>query len=109
MVWPDNSKYTGDFVAGQRHGKGTMVYENGDKYEGQWADDLRHGEGIYYDSQTMKQRKAYYNQGEEYPVEEGEDLNTSPWKSMRKTGIPTQKIAPHRSNLYRNKPGKKAY
>jgi len=80
-----------------------MVYANGDNYEGEWADDLRHGEGLYSDNQTMKQRKAFYNQGEEYPVEEGAELNTSPWRSMRRTGVPTQKV-PHRSALYSNRP-----
>jgi len=42
-------------------------------------------------------------------MEEGAELNTSPWRSMRRTGVPVQKIAPHRSGLYANRPGAKVY
>ena len=38
-------KYTGDFVGGKAHGKGTWVGEKGDKYVGDWKDDKKHGQG----------------------------------------------------------------
>ena len=31
----------------QRHGTGTMIYEDGSIYDGEWLNDLRHGPGRY--------------------------------------------------------------
>eukprot|EP00794_Sanderia_malayensis_P008253 gene8253-9135_t len=33
---------------GERHGKGTAIYENGDRYVGDYQHGKRHGEGVYY-------------------------------------------------------------
>lgn len=38
--------YTGDFVNGMRHGRGTQVNENG-TYTGDWFQDKMHGKGEY--------------------------------------------------------------
>ena len=48
VVWPDNSKYDGDWVADSREGKGTFYYVNGDRYVGDWKADVQHGKGIYH-------------------------------------------------------------
>jgi hypothetical protein len=55
-VYPDDSKYIGEFKNGRRggqgewsdnlrHGKGTDTFSNGVIYEGEWAFDKRHGQG----------------------------------------------------------------
>ena len=41
------ARYTGDFVAGRKHGKGLKVWPNGDRYEGDFINDLRQGQGMY--------------------------------------------------------------
>ena len=35
--------YEGDFVNGEKHGKGKLVTFDGDVYEGDWTHDKRHG------------------------------------------------------------------
>lgn len=42
--------YTGDLVAGIRHGKGKMVWKSGNSYEGEWVNGKMHGKGLYLKS-----------------------------------------------------------
>ena len=44
-VFPDGSKYIGEFKAGRRSGQGTYTYTDGGSYTGEWKDNLRHGKG----------------------------------------------------------------
>ena len=37
------SSYAGDMINDQRHGLGTMTYNNGRQYFGEWKNDQRHG------------------------------------------------------------------
>ncbi len=39
--------YVGQWLDGQRNGKGVMTWANGDRYEGDFAQDLRHGQGSF--------------------------------------------------------------
>jgi hypothetical protein len=41
------ARYTGDFVAGRKHGKGLKIWPNGDRYEGDFVNDQRQGQGTY--------------------------------------------------------------
>lgn len=41
------ARYTGEFVAGRKHGKGLKVWANGDRYEGDFVNDRRQGLGVY--------------------------------------------------------------
>lgn len=41
------ARYTGEFVAGRKHGKGLKVWPNGDRYEGDFVNDQRQGQGVY--------------------------------------------------------------
>ena len=41
------AQYSGTFVAGKKHGKGTKVWPNGDRYEGDFVDDRKEGMGTY--------------------------------------------------------------
>ena len=45
MVYEDKSSYTGDWVMGLRHGQGELVMADGSVYRGQWVNDKPHGKG----------------------------------------------------------------
>ncbi|MCB0705950.1 MAG: caspase family protein [Saprospiraceae bacterium] len=47
-VYPDGSRYEGEFYKGEPEGLGTVVYQNGDRYEGEWMSNTPHGQGIMY-------------------------------------------------------------
>ena len=40
-------RYTGDWVAGERHGVGSFMYANGARYDGAWAHGAKHGLGVF--------------------------------------------------------------
>ena len=40
--------YTGEILNGQRHGKGTQIWNDGAKYEGSWKNDQTSGFGVFY-------------------------------------------------------------
>lgn len=45
VVYPNRSKYEGNFHNHMRHGAGTLTLSDGTKYESEWRMDERHGEG----------------------------------------------------------------
>ena len=53
----DNGSYTGEFLNGKKHGKGTFTWSDGNRFVGQWRNDKRYGEGtyIYEDGSSKKQ------------------------------------------------------
>ncbi len=51
-VWPDGSRYDGEWLNGEAHGFGVMTWSArspwpGDSYEGEWANGVIDGEGTY--------------------------------------------------------------
>ena len=44
-MYPDGSKYVGNWVNDEKQGFGTYHYVNGDIYEGDWYENKRHGQG----------------------------------------------------------------
>src|SRR5262245_34210725 len=50
ITYPDGNVYEGPFVMGKKQGEnGTMTFaSNGDKYSGQWKNDQPTGKGKYY-------------------------------------------------------------
>eukprot|EP00438_Fugacium_kawagutii_P033875 Skav201120 [mRNA] locus=scaffold185:476810:491022:- [translate_table: standard] len=52
-VFPDGSRYEGQWKDGLKHGKGRFIYPDGDVYDGEWQDGKAHGHGTY----TSKQSK----------------------------------------------------
>ena len=44
----DNGRYEGDFINGERTGKGTYYFNNGDRYEGDFINGEKIGIGTYY-------------------------------------------------------------
>lgn len=47
FLYPDGSRYVGDWRKDFKHGQGIYYYVNGDTYEGPWYKGLRHGLGTY--------------------------------------------------------------
>jgi O-acetylserine/cysteine efflux transporter len=51
-VWPDGSRYDGEWLNGQAHGYGVMSWSRnspwpGDRYEGEWSNGMLDGSGTY--------------------------------------------------------------
>ena len=49
------ANYEGEFVEGERSGKGTQTFSYGDSYEGCWSGDLPNGQGV----QTWSKGASY--------------------------------------------------
>ncbi|NXY62502.1 R10B2 protein, partial [Callaeas wilsoni] len=45
--YPLRNEYVGDFVKGERHGRGTFIYADGAMYSGEWDCNKKHGKGIF--------------------------------------------------------------
>lgn len=52
MIYPDGSKYEGDWKHDVKQGFGAYYYPNGDIYEGAWFKNKRHGLGTYFYAET---------------------------------------------------------
>ncbi|MEQ8161115.1 MAG: hypothetical protein ABRQ33_07980, partial [Smithellaceae bacterium] len=61
-VWPDGSRYKGEFIKGRLQGDGSFIWPDGSSYTGEWKDDLPHGQGIYTRSDGHK-IKALWEEG----------------------------------------------
>lgn len=55
-MWPDGTKYKGNFAEGKRHGHGAVLMPSGAKYIGDWQQDMRWGKGkaIYSDGKVLE-------------------------------------------------------
>ena len=70
--WEDSATYKGEWLNGQPHGEGTMVFENGDKYTGEWKYGEKSGKGVYIFAKT----KNKYDGEFKHNVPEGEGVFT---------------------------------
>jgi len=63
MTYQDGNVYEGPFVMGKKQGEnGTMVFvSNGDKYVGQWSNDQPNGRGKYYFATKERYEGAFQN------------------------------------------------
>jgi hypothetical protein len=46
-IYPDGSKYVGEFKDGKEDGRGILTYPDGSRYVGEFKDDMKNGQGIY--------------------------------------------------------------
>lgn len=53
MIYPDGSRYEGDWKNDLKQGFGAYYYPNGDIYEGAWFKGKRHGLGTYFYAETQ--------------------------------------------------------
>lgn len=58
--------YVGDFVLGQRHGHGRLVYPSGDIYDGDWVDNKQHGQGTFIEKRTGNKYVGGYSNGKRH-------------------------------------------
>lgn len=76
------ARYTGDFVAGRKHGMGLKVWPNGDRYEGAFVDDLKQGQGAYrWGAGSAWAGQRYVGA---YVADRREGLGTYEWPDGRK-------------------------
>jgi len=61
IVWPDGSKYDGDFQGGHMHGTGQYTWPNGDTYNGEWQEGKRQGRGVYVFDEGSKKYSGSFN------------------------------------------------
>jgi hypothetical protein len=47
IVWPNGTKYTGNFTKQSLGANGICDYANGEVYEGEWFNNMQHGVGVY--------------------------------------------------------------
>ena len=67
ILYPDGSKYKGQWENNKKNGSGTMKYSDGSEYNGQWENDKKNGSG------TMK-----YPDGTEYNEQwENDEIKSS--------------------------------
>ena len=75
-IYPDGSKYEGEWQNNKRHGQGILTRPDGMRYEGEWADGKPHGKGTLT-SPNGKIRRGFWENGklikEQKPVEPKED------------------------------------
>ncbi len=45
MKWADGAEYKGEWMDGQRHGKGDMHWQDGSQYMGDWKEGAYNGWG----------------------------------------------------------------
>ena len=55
--------YEGEWVGGQRHGEGRMVYGNGDIYTGEFANGVRDGLGTLFEKEDGHQTTCKWSNG----------------------------------------------
>ena len=60
MIWPDQSRFEGDFLNGKIEGRGTKYFSNGNKYIGQWKDDAMHGSGVWFSLKDQTKRQGQW-------------------------------------------------
>jgi hypothetical protein len=91
------ARYTGQFIAGRKHGRGIKVWPSGDRYEGEFANDYRHGEGMYSwgalsanagDSYRGEYRDDSRHGIGTYRWASGEQYE-GPWENDAMRGLPT--------------------
>ncbi|KAJ5563129.1 Zinc finger RING-type [Penicillium sp. DV-2018c] len=58
--------YEGDFVFGRRHGDGKLVYPTGDSYDGDWVEDVCHGQGTYIEKTTGNKYVGGFKDGKRH-------------------------------------------
>lgn len=66
MLWPDNTRYEGEFLNGKMEGKGIKTWPNGNRYEGMWKNDMQHGPGIFYSAKTGKEKPEEWREGKRW-------------------------------------------
>ncbi|KAM9425881.1 radial spoke head 10 homolog B [Pholidichthys leucotaenia] len=73
--YSQSNRYTGNFIQGQRHGKGTFYYAGGAVYEGEWKNNRKHGQGIF----TFKDGRVF----------KGEFVDNQMISNLNGNGVPS--------------------
>ena len=79
QIWPDGSKYIGEFFDGLPNGQGTYFWPDGDKYVGQWIMGKRSGLGIH----TRSNGTTYIGEFKDKSTPWSRNLYWFRWKHVR--------------------------
>lgn len=63
MVWPDQTRYEGQFKNGLIEGQGTKIFANGDRYVGTFKNDQMNGTGVWYSMADQTKRQGEWSNG----------------------------------------------
>ena len=90
MIWPDMTRYEGDFKNGRMDGHGIKQYGNGNRFVGTFKDDLYNGLGVWYDCAAQTKQQGEWANGKRqkwigksttsYISGYGQDASTQPVK-----------------------------
>eukprot|EP00347_Sterkiella_histriomuscorum_P008950 403343115 len=70
QIWPDGSKYVGQWLRSKANAYGRFILADGDVYEGEWKDDKAHGYGIYHYADGAKYEGEWRDDKQEGPGRE---------------------------------------
>ena len=63
MLFPDGSRYDGEFKDGRMEGQGIRQYKNFDRYVGGFKNDQFHGTGVWYSAEGATKRQGEWGNG----------------------------------------------
>ena len=63
MIWPDQSRYEGEFHEGRMEGRGIRYYANGNIHEGEFVNNKPHGSGTFFNAKENLYREATWKEG----------------------------------------------
>lgn len=63
MIYPDQSRYEGEFENGKANGRGVRYYANGNIHDGNWFENKQHGSGTFYSVQDGQYKQGTWNNG----------------------------------------------
>lgn len=63
FIWPDQRKYTGNYVQDLKHGFGIFEWSDGRKYKGSWSNGKQDGEGEYYNPNDNQWKRGIWKDG----------------------------------------------
>lgn len=68
MIWPEPEAkiYEGEWVDGKAHGHGTYLTANGIHYEGDWADGMQHGNGSALWADSLNRYVGEWAKGQQH-------------------------------------------
>jgi hypothetical protein len=91
FIFPDNTRYAGEFKAGKMDGSGSLTYTDGSFYHGQFKNGFQHGQGVQVFCDGAKYEGSFTEgkrdgQGK-WIYAAGGNSYTGEWKNDKRNGI----------------------
>ena len=102
MIWPDQSRYEGEFKNGMMNGQGIKQYAGGNRYVGQFKDDQMQGTGIWYDVKDQSKRQGTWVNNKRYSwISERQQYHVSGYGEQNSSAPFQQRKSNAGERLYR--------